>query len=312
MSLPLQSQGTTDMELHTAVDRVSKFVAKTKGAVDVLKRIRFFPAGRDTAAHVYGTDGQVGVVIPVDVDVPDMALDASSLTALMRDPISQVYMDPGATVPTVIFRSKSGAGYAILHQASTGHPMFPDYPTELTTIPAWDVVQKSFHAALPPAGEVSGNPRPDLECVHFAEGRVEATDSYRIVITDVETGLRGRVPVSVFRYWPKRVEVASVFTDTHAWFRAGEEMRFVQLRPTQPGPNRDLREQFVPLHHDGPWMVVPSKRFHGVVKKAVKTSPLDQVVLRYGVLMSKPSSPMVTLRSVSLRMGRSRDWKRQA
>ena len=269
------------MELHLALQRVLKFVAKGKDAPPILKKVRFFPSNGVVPSYVYATDGEVGVIIPSNIPCPDMALDSDMLAGPAKDRIVSVYLDEGGP-RTVIFKSASDGGYALFFQTSTGHPMYPDYPTKMEQIKDWDTVQKVFHSALSKNNEVRGVKRPDLECVHFLGDRVEATDSYRMALVDVETNLRGQVPAHGFRHWPKG-SVQACFTETHAWFLVDEELRFIRLRTGPYADGRDLREKFVPEFHDGPYMVFPATELKDICKRATIVSEVGQVILEFGI-----------------------------
>jgi len=269
------------MELHLALQRALKFVAKGKDANPILRKVRFFPPNGPAPSYVYSTDGEVGVLIPSNIPCPDMALDSDMLVGPAKDRIVSVDLDDSGS-KTVIFKSASDGGYALFFQSSAGHPMYPDYPKKLDTVEDWKIVQKVFHAALSRNNEVRGVKRSDLECVHFLKDRVEATDSYRIAMVDVETKLRGQVPSYGFKNWPKG-RVQAHFTETHAWFLVGEEFRFIRLRHGPYANGQDLREKFVPEFHDGPFMVFSAEEIKDICKRATIVSELGQVIMEFGV-----------------------------
>jgi len=269
------------MELHLALQRSLKFVAKGKDAPPILKKVRFFPPTESAPSYVYSTDGEIGVLIPSNIPCPDMALDSDMLVGPAKDKIVSVYLDDTGS-KTVIFKSVSDGGYALFFQESAGYPMYPDYPTELKPIKNWKAVQKVFHAALSRNIKVRGSPRPDLECVHFLRDRVEATDSYRIAMVDVATPLRGQVPAYGFKHWPKGA-VQAYFTETHMWVLVGEEFRFIRLRTGPYADGQDLRDKFVPEFHDGTFMVLPAAELRDICKRATIVSELGQVILEFGI-----------------------------
>lgn len=270
------------MELHKAIQRAVKFVARGKDTSNVLRRVRFFAATDAAPSYVHATNGELGAIIPVDVSCPDMCLEADAIVGPAKDPIESVYVDNSGALST-IFRGKIGGAYAVGHESPLGFPEFPQYPERMTPVPNFQRVLMALHATLPPGNTVGGKPRLDLECLHFLPDRVEATDAARMVLIDASTGCTGKVPALAFKNWPKKEEVAVAFTDTHAWFQIGEEMRYQLIQKGTYSENRDLRAQHVPQYHDGPWMTVPTKRFKEVVKKAMAVSPTKLVILSFGV-----------------------------
>jgi hypothetical protein len=209
-----------------------------------------------------------------------MALDSDSLIGVAKTPLESVYLDEGGPL-TAIFRSAGGGAYGIGHESTMGHPMFPDYPVSMVSVQRFADVLKALHSTLAEGQIINGRQRPDLSCLHFLPDCVEATDSYRITIIDVVTGVAGKVPASAFKHWGSG-DTAVAFTGTHAWFRTGEEMRFQKIQRGTYAEGCDLRNH-VPQFHDGPWMTTPAKPLRDVVKKALSVSPVKQVILEFGV-----------------------------
>ena len=260
------------MELGKAIVAVSRFVARGNDAPEVLRRVKFFA---DAAGHwAHATDGRVGCVVRLDAPVPEMVVDAAAVMPLARYPASSV----GADLKDVEFLFREGGRYAFDRPTDEQFPPVPPRAPDAHPVPDWADVAKVFHAALKVGGSVEGVKRPDLECVHFLADRVEATDAHRLVIADVTTPVRGKVPARVFRNWPTG-PVSAHCTDTHAWFDACDQYRYATLQPGAYASGTDLRT-YVPDDSTG-GLAVDAVDLLGAVQKAAKVATAATVMLEF-------------------------------
>lgn len=265
------------MELNKAITKALKFCARGKDAPEVLNQIRFHSDG-----WVHATDGMVGVVIRSDLPIPDLVLDTSTASLMGKYIISAVKVNDKGDV---LFGTLEGGSYAFGHKTDTSFPPIPTWPSQLKEVPSWTDVQKTFHASLKVGQLIEGVRREDLECVHFDEDRVEATDSYRMSVVDVSTGIKGKIPSKVFQNWTTG-SVCAGSTDTHAWFKIGpDEYRYATIQKGTYASGHDIRESFgLPEFHDATWMSVEVKPLRDVLKQAIAASPTRAVLLEFGLM----------------------------
>jgi len=269
------------MELSKAISAAARFSAKGKDAADVLKQVRFVSNGN----WVHATDGEVGCLVRSDVDVPDMVVGVDMVPMLAKHAVESVRLEDGTGF--VSFCLVGGGAYAFEKKDDSFFPPVP--PMEFQTffeLPdgEWADVQKVFHAAVKEGALVGmeGIRRPDLECVHFRKDRVEATDTFRIVIADVATGLEGKVPSRIFRYWPAG-KVCVGQTKTHVWFQVGEDMyRYAVFQKGTYASGKDLRE-FLPEHVvEQTGVAVDPIELRDVFKTAAQVAPNRSVLVEFG------------------------------
>lgn len=271
------------MELHKAIGTALHFVPSGKSAAEILKSVRFFSPGANVPSYIYSTDGITGVVIPVDVPCFDMLIDGASLGPVKTHPIESLFVDPHSGTSSATMKLKGTGGYALTYKNPQAYPDFPAYPERMAPIPNVRGLLQVAHAALKAGETIRGTPRPDLECVHFLPDRVEATDTYRMALADLSLGFTAKIHRNLFKHWPKGDAPVSVaITDTHAWFKIGDEMRFCALQEGTYASGRNLREH-VTVWHDGPSMVIDTKEFLDVIKRAERASLSNVGALDFGL-----------------------------
>lgn len=273
------------MELSKAIKAAARFAARGKDAPEVLKQINFVGNYQGEANWIHATDGVVGVCVRVD-RVPPATLSLDVATAISKKSVESIFVDefPVSGSPNrlwTMFRMADGSSYQIPHKVDQFYPVMPGWPTSLWEVPEWGWITNIVHAANAPGAEIMGKQRPDLECLHFLDDRVEATDTYRMALAEVRTGLTGCVPARIFKNWPAgQVDVGR--SDSHAWFKIGDEFRYAKFQNLQYASGRDLRD-YVPENYEGPWMAVPVVDLREAIMKALGAAPTRSVFLEFGI-----------------------------
>ena len=262
------------MDLTNAIKRAVRFCPKGKETPEVLKQI-------------HGTDGIVGTVIQTD-HLPDMILSAENALAISKKKVQSIYIEEmpltdGSVGLSTIFRMQDGGCYQLPHKNDECFPQVPPFPAEWVPVDDmdWAWVMKVIHASNPLGNLISGKERQDLECIHFKEDRVEATDTARVALAEVYVGIIGKVPARVFKSFPS----GPVFTgcsEGFVWFRIGDEFRYARIQEGKYASDRNLRE-YVPEYHNGPWVAVSVVEMRAAIAHALAVAPTRSVFMEFGL-----------------------------
>lgn len=256
------------MKLKKAIQRAAK-VCSRKVEKAALQVIRFLPACQDGPPYVFATDGLRSVLIKVDCDdLPNVLLPVGDLVKVAKDPGNLKVTEIGYGRINLA----TGIGVYRIQGLSFDHyPIVPTMPSAFTQIVPgdWDCISKVFHAAAKETEE------PELAVIHFTPGYVEATDKNRLVRVEVLGTWEGLVPANMFKVWGKG-EVLAAFTDTHAFFQVGDELRIGHLLHT---PNYPKTTAVVPVTHVGPFIVVHTRSMLDAVQRGSELSDLGMVTI---------------------------------
>jgi DNA polymerase III sliding clamp (beta) subunit (PCNA family) len=216
--------------------------------------MRFLPGSEKNPPFLYGTDGLIFSIVALDRNVPLLLLDGHLLAKVSKDPGELELIETGYGLVQI---KSSTATYALESIDEKRYPFFPYWPESgFVFMEAWDLVRKVFYAAAK-AKEAS-----HLAFVHFASHYVEATDQARIARVGVEWPYSGVVPSAVFRSFPEGfVQVA--FTEEHAFFSVGDEMR---IAPLFRG-SFVVTDKLLPANHAGARVLLSTSQFQHVVSQ---------------------------------------------
>lgn len=259
------------MELTQAIQRVAKVCPKKKDKAN-FQVVRFLPPQGDGPSYVYATDGLVTSLIKVDGDcLPNVLLPAGDLIKATKDSGEIKIVEDGyGQVSLITFFGV----YRLQGKSFDCFPGLPRMPSSYTPISLgeWGDIRKVFHAAAKEAED------SELAVVHFTPDYVEATDKARLVRVNLSKEWSGLVSVSVFKSWPKG-EVYVSFTETHAFFWVGDELRIGQLLNC---PNYPKTASTIPGEHEGPYAVVSTRKIYEAAKQGAQLSDLGMVTLEFG------------------------------
>jgi hypothetical protein len=252
------------MKLKEALKRVVKMCPKTKDQA-LFRTVRFI-AG--SPSSVFTSDGVSMIWIPVDEPLPSALVSADLISRAIKDKGDLNFCNPGTG--NYELRSPMATYQLSLVSDTEFFPSPPPLPPEFHPISDWSLVQKVMHAA---ASEKEG---PKLSVIRFKPTFVEAFDMIRLSRLEFSAPWAGLVPVKIFASWPKGA-VEAAFTEYHAFFRVGEEIRIANFS-TAEYPNTD---KLVSTKHDFRmvWLTLPT--FQTVVERATEVSPINLVMLSF-------------------------------
>lgn len=274
------------MQLHKAIAQAAKFAAKGKNAPELYQSVQLIPQVSESApARVFATDGMVGCIIDVDVDLPMGLLPLEAAKAVAKQRVISVERNGDE----ITFRLAPGGVYRLMVKESLGYPSVPAIPAGMEPLDNWRWVRKVMHAA---ADQKSG--KPMFQYVRFRPDCVEATDSFRVAVAEVPGWRSDRLVLArLFKGWGGHPRPLITFTDTMAWFKVGTEYRYAPLKLDGAFPDC---HRLIPMDHTGPHLTVDTDKLIGAVKRATIVSPLKTVALDF-------SGPEVVIKSWSAEDG---------
>jgi len=259
------------MQLHKALAQVSKFAAAGKDAPELYQNILLIPKTEYNPVNsVYSTDGMIGCLIEVDVDLPAGLLPLAAIKAVAKQKINSVERKGDE----ITFRLAPGGVYRLTVKEPLGYPTVPAIPASMEPVGPWVWIRKVLHAA---ADKKAG--KPTFQYIRFRPDCVEATDSYRVAVASVKGWPVDRLILArLFKGWRGYPRPLAAFTDTTAWFKMGTEYRYVPLKTECQFPDC---HKLIPENHDGPYLTVDVDEFAGAIKRATAVSPLKTVALNF-------------------------------
>lgn len=258
------------MQLHKAIAQAAKFAAKGKDAT-LYQSVQLIPKIDDKIpARVFATDGLIGCIIDVDVDLPEGLLPLEAIKAVSKQKVSSVER----TKNEITFRLVPGGVYKLIVKDEVGYPSIPEIPSNMVPLEHWKWIRKVMHAAADPK---SG--KPAFQYVRFRPNCVEATDSFRVAVVNVPGWATDRLGLArLFKGWSGYPRPLATFTEQMAWFKVGSEYRYAPLKLDGSFPDC---HKLIPEDHDGPHLTVDTDKLVGAVKRATIVSPLKTVALDF-------------------------------
>ncbi len=252
------------MDLHSAISQAVRFTWGGK-QTSPLRNVRFLPASEGQRARLYANRGTLGIMLEVDQDdLPNIALDGDTLAGIAKA-TKELYCNPILKDNEAYFRDGLEASHKARLQLLDTYPAIPPVPAigNWYSTPDWWAVEQVMHAVS------KDKQQPHLQCLHFSDGVIEATDRMRVARTFLELPVRGMVSVDTFKNWPKNLDrVDVVVADDIAWFRIGEEIRLSCLLKGHGFPEL---EGVLPKLYSGPAVAVDVDALTATVKKAAAT-----------------------------------------
>ncbi len=257
------------MELRDAIITAGRFLWKGKQK-SPLKNMRFLP-WPGYGARLFAHNGPEGVIIDIQGEYPNIALDGDKLLTIAKDSKT---LEP----PKLINSSGEGTweigGVQLKAESITE---YPSLPPEMSTAqdwkpcPDWWAIEHLLHAVS------KDRQRADLMCLRFTPNAVDATDRHRVARAFICGEWDGLVSASLFKSWPKG-DVEYAFTDTVAMFRIGLETRLCALHKGR----FEACEKVLPAHWSGARVVVGTEELQESVKKVKGLT--ERVSLALGLL----------------------------
>jgi len=259
------------MELHKALLKAAAFTAKGKDAPTLYQSIQLLPAeSEEQPARVYATDGLLGCLINVDIDLPLVLLPVEACKPVARQRVLLVELDG----PEVRFRLAPGGLYKMAAKEPVGWPGVPSVPRAMEPLTHWRWIRKVLHVASDPKGGKTNYPY-----LRFRPGCAEATDGFRVSVAEVPAWPHDRVvPARLFKGWAGHPRPLAYFDAERAWFRVGSELRWAPIRVDVQFP--DCHKLLATDYH-GPTLSVDAKKLLGAVRRATAVSTLKTVALDF-------------------------------
>jgi DNA polymerase III sliding clamp (beta) subunit (PCNA family) len=267
------------MLLPDAVKLACRFASKSKvpsgAAPNPLASVRLLSAVGDFPPRLHATDGVVGVLCSVDQPVPNLLLPASELAKAVQAKAQILRIENVGLNHAEIYLSRADgdATYSFEGLPLSEFPGFPVPPESFRPVDIDSVLQVLHSAGKEPH-------KPRYHVVRLRDDRVEAFDGYRLARAELSNGWAGLLPAHLFDHWPKKQETQYVFTEHHAFFRVGDQLRFSPVLHDKGYPNL---EELIPEKYVGPWCVVSRASLLSAVQRAGKLSPTSAVQLCFGV-----------------------------
>lgn len=270
------------MELHRALQKAISFAAKGKDAPALYQSVQLLPGTPEGGpSRVFATDGALGCVIDVDVDLPMALLAVEAGKPVAKQKVIAVERD-GAEVK---FRLAAGGVYKMAVKDATGWPGVPPIPPVMEPVTHWRWIRKVLHAAAEPKAG-----KPTYVYLRLRPGCAEATDSFRVSVAEVPAWPHDRlVPAKLLKGWLAHPRPLAHFDTDRSWFRMGSELRFAPSRADVQFP--DCRK-LLPTDYDGPTLAVSAPKLLAAVRRATAVSTLKTVALDF-------SGPEVAIKSWS-------------
>lgn len=242
------------MDFANAAKAAVRFCGATKSPLP-FQCVRLLPAGQGYPPRLYATNGIIGVYVKVDAgNLPNVLVPKEDLVPVSKEKeVLEVFDEQ----ERLVVRTSSGT-FSLRKKDINEFPPLPPVPPALAPLEEWPTVSKVVHAA----GEAPG--RPELGCVHFYQDRVEATDSFRVAVADVQTPIQTMAPADMFKHWPKNEFVWAAVYNGWVAFKVGGQLR---VAPANHGRAPDCR-QYVPENHDGSYLVADTKEMIAAAKRA--------------------------------------------
>ena len=259
------------MELHKALLKAAAFTAKGKDAPTLYQSIQLLPAeSGEQPARVFATDGLLGCIIDVDIDLPLALLPVEACKPVARQRVLSVELN-GAEVR---FRLAPGGLYKMAAKESVGWPGVPALPRAMEPLTHWRWIRKVLHAA----SEAKAG-KPAYEYLRFRPGCAEATDGFRVSVAEVPAWSNDRVvPARLFKGWAGHPRPQAHFDAERAWFRVGSELRWAPTRVDVAFPDC---HKLMRTDYQGPTLAVDAKKLLGAVRRATAVSTLKTVALDF-------------------------------
>lgn len=274
------------MELHKALAKAVAFAAKGKTAPPLYQSVQLVPGTPEgLPSRVYATDGLLGCLIDVDVDLPMALLAVEAGKPVAKQKVIAVERD-GAEVK---FRLEAGGVYKMAVKEAVGWPDVPAVPPVMEPLTQWRWIRKVLHAA---ADTKDG--KPTYQFMRLRPGCAEATDSFRVAVAEVPAWPEDRVvPARLFKGWPGHPRPLAHFDAERSWFRMGSELRWAPTRADVQFPDC---HKLMPTDYHGPTLAVNARKLLGAVRRATSVSTLKTVALDF-------SGPEVAIKSWSAAEG---------
>lgn len=259
------------MQLHQALQKAAQFAATGKGAPDLYQSVQLISGdGEATPSRVFATDGLVGCLIDVDVDLPMALLGLEAAKPVAKQAVIAVERDGNE----VRFRLEAGGVYKMATKEVMGWPAAPSLPPVMEPVTHWRWIRKVLHAAAQPR-----DGKPTFSHVRLRPGCAEATDSFRVSVAEVPAWREDRVvPARLFKGWKGHPRPLAYFDAERAWFRVGAELRWAPVRGDVQFPDC---HKLLPTDYDGPSLAVDAKKLLGAVRRATAVSTLKTVALDF-------------------------------
>lgn len=258
------------MELAKAIKAVAPFAAKEgDGVLAAHTCIRLYGRDGGHQSYVAACDGQSGILIPVDEDIPDALVQATDLAKIS----GQSYTKHEIREGRLYLGTGEGRWFDVALWDSASWPPLPDMPDVFEDAPHWAQVVKLESSA----GDSKG--LESLEFVRLATTKAMATDAFQVGKVDCNVGIEGIFPVSMLKKWPAGARVELGVTKQCLWARlASGQMRWGYWHE-KPLPEMT---QFVPdIHKGGPAFVVERPAFQAAVKQAIAAAHKRSIALEF-------------------------------
>jgi hypothetical protein len=251
------------MELRDAIAKTAKFAWKGKQKSPT-KGIRFMPGANGHRSALYATNGPQGLMVFLDpgIDVPNCLLDAERLEAVIKG-VKHVDIE-GMSNGNVTL-----SGVTVPSGNVTEFPAIPNFPaSDFHDFSDWWIARKLLSVVSKDAQQ------PLLQCLHFRNDLIEASDRFRIIRAWIRTPWQGLVPGSIFAGL-RDEKISAAFGADEAVFRCDDELRFTILKR---GTFQDC-DSLVPMEHKGPRIIVEKEHILDRISRARSLDPICEIAL---------------------------------
>lgn len=249
------------MKLKEALKRVIKICPKGKDQ-GLYKAVRLISGD---VPSVFASDGVCSILINVEAPLVDALISTTGLASAVKDSEDLGIVDAPSYVQLV-----GSSTYKVDKTDNLDYfPKVPNTPSSYEIVPGWWLVKKVFHAA---ANQKAG---AALSVVNFNPEYVEAFDQVGLSRVAMDRHWKGFVPARLFKNWPGGT-VAARFTEHHAFFMIGDELRIANLTVDGGYPDTENlvaggKETYSCLPH--------TETLLETVKQATEISPINLVML---------------------------------
>lgn len=259
------------MELHKALARAVTFAAKGKDAPALYQSVQLISGiPEKSLSRVYATDGSIGCLIDVDVDLPTALLSVEAGKPISRQKVSSVSRDG----ENVVFRLEAGGSFKMAVKDSTGWPDIPELPIAMEPVTHWRWIRKVVHAAADLKDE-----KPTFQYLRMGPNCAEATDGFRVAVAEVPAWpIERLLPARLLRGWPIHPRPLAHFDANRTWFQVGTELRWAPARSDIQLPDC---HKIMPTDFSGNAIAVNAKKLLGAVRRATTVSTLKTVALDF-------------------------------
>lgn len=253
------------MFLKEALRRVIKICPKGRDQA-LFRAVRFVAGSGTSPAYVYASDGVCFFSVPVEDDLFDILIASEGIATAVKDS-GRLYLDRAQDGTVSLLGNRTR--YQLV--ASDNLEFFPAHPWVPQAMGAfpWTEVSRVVHAS---PKETEGSA---VAVVRFTPQYVEAFDQVRLARVEIKTPWIGFVPRRAFLFWPSG-EAQVAFTEHHAFFKIGEEVRSANLVNNPSYPDTDKLAARI---EGGGSFLSSVMELQKVVKAAVAVSPIGLVML---------------------------------